>query len=479
MRRTWHRRLRRGSWLVIALVTVGASGSTVVASASPVTGARPSAAAAVVATGPVSAVPAAGTPALLKHTTPFDNVRQLVQCGNTMYAVGKFTQIMWNGTTYSRNNIFSFSATAPYAVTSWNPGANGEVDSVALNSGCTHAYIGGDFTGAGHGSADHIANIRVPNGTLVNDWAHHINKRVNTIAMTSNGHLLVGGTFTSVDGDTAHPYFASLSPSTGKDDGFLNLHISGTYHYCNGAGTKCSTHFPTEVYNQQLSHGGTLDLAEGVFTSAGGQARQQIFMLNLAASPASVTGWTSPEWDGSDGNSYPYHCKYSLPFYIRAAAWSPGDQTVYIATTGEHPYNWNGQFPLTGICDATAAFPATQTSVTHAWVNYTGCDSLYSVAADHSAEYVAGHPRWMNNQNDCNAAGPGAIPSFGLQGRKPANGAPLLGGNGNGRYSMSRANGDDMLLTGAGLWIASSNRFALDQCGHKTGHAGICLLPYK
>ncbi len=64
-------------------------------------------------------------------------------------------------------------------------------------------------------------------------------------------------------------------------------------------------------------------------------------------------------------------------------------------------------------------------------------------------------------------------------GPKPANGAPLLGGNGNGRYSMSRANGDDMLLTGAGLWIASSNRFALDQCGHKTGHAGICLLPYK
>jgi hypothetical protein len=29
-----------------------------------------------------------------------------------------------------------------------------------------------------------------------------------------------------------------------------------------------------------------------------------------------------------------------------------------------------------------------------------------------------------------------------------------------------------------GLWIASTNRFALDQCEHATGHAGICFLPY-
>jgi hypothetical protein len=475
----WHRPLRRGTSAVIVVAAAGLSAATIVASASPLAQAqaRRSTAPPPILTGPVSPFPAKGTPALLKHTSPFDNIRQLVQCGGKIYAVGKFKQITWHGTTYGRNNMFSFNAAAPYAVTSWNPGANGEVDSIALNSGCSHAYIGGNFTGAGHGSADHIANIRVPNGTLVKDWAHHINKRVNTVAMTRNGHLLVGGLFTSVDGDTADPYFASLSPSTGKDDGFLGLHISGHYHYCDRNG-RCAAHFPTQVFNQQISHGGTLDLAEGVFTSVGGQARQQIFMLNLAGGKASVTGWTSPEWDGSQGHHYPYQCFYKLPFYIRTAAWSPGDKTVYIATTGKSPARWNGKFPLTGLCDATAAFPATQKPVLHTWVSYTGCDSLFSVAADYAAEYVAGHPRWMNNQNACNAAGPGAIPSFGLQGRKPANGAPLLK-NGKGRYSMSRANADDMLLTGAGLWIASSNRFGLDQCGHETGHAGICLLPYK
>ena len=63
----------------------------------------------------------------------------------------------------------------------------------------------------------------------------------------------------------------------------------------------------TQVYNQQLSHGGTLDLVEGDFTSVGGLPRQQIFMLNLAGATATVTGWTSPEWDGSNP-AYPYQC---------------------------------------------------------------------------------------------------------------------------------------------------------------------------
>ena len=43
-------------------------------------------------TGPVSPVPATGTPALAP-TGVTEQVRQLVECGGTMYAVGSFTQI--------------------------------------------------------------------------------------------------------------------------------------------------------------------------------------------------------------------------------------------------------------------------------------------------------------------------------------------------------------------------------------------------
>jgi hypothetical protein len=218
----------------------------------------------------------------------------------------------------------------------------------------------------------------------------------------------------------------------------------------------------------------------GDFTSVGGMARQQIFMLNLAASPASVTGWTSPEWDGSNP-AYPYQCATVEPFYIQAAAWSPDDSTIYIGTTGYHPNGYPvGMSPRTGLCDAAAAFPATQTSVLHNWVNYTGCDSLYAAGADASAAYFAGHERFSMNSGDCDALGPGGYNAPGMEGLDPANGNLYLNTAGTaGYYSRGRGLGaDDILNTTAGMWIASDNQSASQDCGGVTNLSGICFLPY-
>src|SRR5438067_2568624 len=95
--------------------------------------------------GVVSPTPAAGTPQL-SSTGTTQQIRQLVQCGGTMYAVGTFTQIQKGTTTYARNNAFSFSATAPFQVTSWNPNVNGIVSSIAFSPGCSQAYLGAQFT---------------------------------------------------------------------------------------------------------------------------------------------------------------------------------------------------------------------------------------------------------------------------------------------------------------------------------------------
>ena len=110
----------------------------------------------------------------------------------------------------------------------------------------------------------------------------------------------------------------------------------------------------TEVYNQQLSHSGTLVLVEGDFTTVGGQNRRQIFMIDVSGATATLTGWTSPEFDGSDPNGtlnpndkY-FNCGASHPFYIHAAAWSPDDRTIYIADTGVKAILWNGTPPMVG-----------------------------------------------------------------------------------------------------------------------------------
>jgi hypothetical protein len=458
MRMIRHRRLTTGACVLGGALAVGVTALASVAS--PASGAP-----LIAPAGAVSATPASGTPAL-KPTTGNENIRQIVQCGSTMYAVGNFSQITWNGQTFARNNAFSFSANAPYTMTSWNPDTNGIVDSIAVNSSCTDAYIGGAFNTVGGTSANDIAEVSIPAGAVVPGFAHDASAEVFTLLLTPNGHLLAGGNFKIMNGNRTNPYYISLNPTTGKNDGYLSLNVSGHYVYTGAASNA------TSVYNQQLSPNGNDVLAEGVFTSVGGQARQQIFMLGLGSSSGTVTGWTSPDFN--------QFCSTKHPFYVKAAAWSPNTPTVYVADTGKVPFNWNHQFPLTppNLCDVVAALPSTQSSVSPMWTNYAGCDSFFSVAADSSAVYAGGHERWADNQNGCDSKGSGAIPAKGMGGFTPSTGTLITNSSGTkGLYQMSRGNADDMLRTSAGLWIASSDRFNANQCGNATGHAGICFLP--
>ncbi len=412
--------------------------------------------------GVVSATPASGTPRLASSSQPREQIRQLVQCGGVMYAVGRFSSIKQGSRTYARTDIVSFSASRPYTVTSWAPRVVGstktdEDGAAAINSiafsgrKCGYAYIGGNFTRVNGTRVSNIAEISVRTGNVLTGFAHSANGTVDTLAKVG-GHLLAGGKFTSINGARV-ARMTSLRSTTGRSDGFLRLSISGS-----------------QVYNQQLSHGGTLDLVEGVFSRAGGVTRHQMFMLNVGGSRASVTGWTSPDFSAA--------CTES--FWARSAAWSPNDSTVYVATTGYHVVGGSNHGARSGPCDAALAYPATRASVAHKWINYTGCDSLYSAAADTHAAYFGGHERYSVNPGGCDTLGTGGYNAPGLEGLDPANGALYINSAGSaGYYSRARGLGaDDMLVTGAGLWIASDNLDGSDTCGGQSGHAGICLLPY-
>src|SRR5262249_36155599 len=111
------------------------------------------------ATRPVSPnpPPGAGTPTLAATGTT-ETIRQVAECGGIMYAVGSFTSINGSNGTFARSNIFSFSETAPFAVTTWDPNVNGTVNTIAFNNGnCATAYIGGQFTPVGGAAAKKIA----------------------------------------------------------------------------------------------------------------------------------------------------------------------------------------------------------------------------------------------------------------------------------------------------------------------------------
>ena len=426
--------------------------------------------------GPVGVTPAPWTPSLATSGTDgsVEQVRQLVQCGDTMYAVGVFSQIRQAAptvTTVTRNNAFSFNASTG-AISSWNPNVNGKVDTVALSPDCSTAYLGGAFTQVGSVAASRLAAVSTATGAVDPGFLGSADKEVYALLM-ARGHLLAGGAFTKINGST-NKYMASLNPTTGRDDGYVNLNISGHYAYTDAAGHAAVAN-PTKIYNYSLSPDGSKLLVMGDFTSVGGQARKQIFMADLGASVASVDPWYSSEFD--------LDCNYTEPFWLKAAAWSPDGSKVYTATTGYKPANGPGNLtsqPRSGLCDSAAAFPSTPGPVGHLWINYTGCDSLFSTAADSSAAYFGGHERWASNPNQCDNNNSGsAVSAPGLVGLSPATGAVV--------DNPTRGRGlgaDDMLVNNQGLWIASDNSGGTQACGvtpagkPANGHAGICLLPY-
>jgi hypothetical protein len=420
---------------------------------------------AVPATAAVSAVPATWTPQL-NATGTTEQVRQLVQCGGTMYAVGTFTSIKRFSTVYARNNAFSFSATTG-VLTSWDPNVNGTVNSIALSADCATAYLGGKFTSV-HGTAvNNIASLSTSTGVVNTGFRHSANGQVEAL-LVSGSHLLTGGYFTGINGSTRR-YMVSLNPSTGVDDGYVNLNISGNYVYTDAAGRQ-SVANATRVYNYALSPSRTKLLVMGDFTSVGGVGRRQIFMLNLGATSTSVDPWYSAEFDAN--------CHVTEPFYLQDAAWSPDGSKVYVATTGYKPATGVGfstTGPRGGLCDAAAAFSsASVPTQAHLWINYTGCDSLYSAAADANTVYVGGHERWASNDHQCDNNNDGsAVNAPGMVGLSPT--------TGNVVFNPTRGRGlgaDDMVVTSAGLWIASDDYAGTSQCAGQYGHAGICFLPY-
>ena len=342
--------------------------------------------------GSVSPTPANGTPQLAKAGRT-EQVRKMLPCNGTMYAVGRFSSISWGGTPTPGTTSFRFRATAPFTVSSWDPDVNGTVNSIAFNNTCSLAYLGGDFTTVHGTRATNLVEVSTSTGAVVTSFGHHANGQVETLLKTHE-HLLTGGNFTRING-SGRRYMTSLNPGTGRDDGFLRLNISGNYHYCFGG--QCAGRNPTRVYNQQLSHSKSYDLVEGDFTSVGGQARQQIFMLNLTGSAG-----------GSRRGPRPSSTSTAASPSRSTCGPRPGRRTIQ-RSTPRPPASTSTTGTVRSryrLCDTAAAFPAAHRSVTHRWLNYTGCDSLYSTAADASTAYVGGHERWSQN--------PGAVTRQGL-----------------------------------------------------------------
>jgi hypothetical protein len=431
-----------------------------------------------IADAAISSLPAT-TPQLGTSGTDgsVEQVRQIVQCGSTMYAVGTFTQVKNPNSTalIARNNAFAFSPNAKgvYQVTNWNPNVNGTVNTVACAPD-GDVILGGNFTQVGATAVKNLTKVDPTAGAVRTGFTWNLNpNNLNAPAGVINhvevvqGHLLVGGNFApaKINSTTSTPgYLASVDPLTGRADGYTLPTLSGTYQY------STMTKGPaTKVFNMAVSPSGLSVIVTGVFTSVDGVRHEQLFRLDMGATSATANGWSPTELYSQ--------CATVEPFYAQDAAWSPDGNTIYVANTGYKLWDHSRNEPTrTGPCDSAIAYDATPTTefTGHVWQNYTGCDSLYSIGADATTVYVAGHERWIDNPNACDRLGTGGRAQPGLGELDPVSGHSVPG------PSRGRGLGaDDVLVTTAGVWIASDNQANTDTCGGKHGHMGICFLPYQ
>jgi hypothetical protein len=340
-----------------------------------------------------------------------------------MFAGGNFTQVQPadRSATYDRKDLFSFSATTG-AINDLSVSTDGAIWAIAYSGGAL--YVGGEFTTFNGLSRRGLVKINPITGTVDTHFDAHLNGMV-TEAKIVHGQLIVGGEFGK--------RLKAVDLQTGANTGYLRLGITGDV---DGAGK-----YVPRVYRFAVNSQHTRLVAVGNFTTVRGHTRVRAFMIDLGPHSGTLDPWYY--------GPLRHRCASSRVDYLKDVDFSPDGQWFAIDSTGYVPRP--GDLGVT-VCDAAARFetniarPARPT-----WINYTGGDTLQSITVTDAAVYVQGHNRWLDNPLGNDTCGAGCAPRRGIGAISPTTGTALAW---NPTKDLG-VGGKDLLLTSAGLWVAS------------------------
>lgn len=361
--------------------------------------------------------------------TPFiedGQVLAVVQVGNRLIAGGTFTQVKnWQGgqPIVTRSKILAFDATTGALDQSFVPTVDGDVLSLAAAPDGTSVFVGGKFTHTNGVPAGGIAKLDATSGQTVagftattNGWAQDLKVR--------GSRLFLSGTFTTLNA-VARTGFGAVDAATGVLDANVNPVFSDPVGNT------------LQVQKFDITADGSRAVALGTFSKVDNLPRQFLVMLDLTTTPVSVAPWNQQRTVAT--------CPRVVD-YLRAVDISPDGQYFVLTTTG----GFGGGPP--SMCDTASRWEINQTgnAVAPTWVEYTGGDSLFSVAVTGSVVYLGGHQRWVNNSNaPTESAGPGYVNRPGISAADPLTGVAFS-------WNPTRDRGygvTAMLATPQGLWI--------------------------
>jgi hypothetical protein len=413
-----------------------------------------------------SAVPA-------KYTPNFTDgaVEAMAEVGGRMITGGSFTSVSavtkaGTAPATTRSYLMAFDPTTGALDTDFAPTLNGEVDAIVPDASGTAVYVAGKFTTV-DGVAARVALIDITSGALVTTFNGTVNGVVNDLALVGN-HLLVGGYFGYAGvgaGAAIRNGLASLDATTGAVEPYFAIQLSGHHSYGRLAGALVSS--PVGAISIAVSPDQSQVIVDGNFTSVAddvnpaGYARDQIVKINLGDDATVDAGWNSNAFTAACFNN-------GYDGYMRDIGWSP-DGSYYVVTTtgGYHGSSFEH-------CDSASRFEgsAMGTNVQPTWTDYTGTDSIYSVAVTDAAVYIGGHMRWLNNPYGQDVAARNAVPRPGVAALEPANGIPLAWNPG-----RLRGHGAELVYaTSTGIWVGSDTDY-IGNYAYK--HQKLAFFPFE
>ena len=329
------------------------------------------------------------------------SVRAFTQIGNTIYAGGSFTGIKAAGATAwtPTNNLVAYDASTGALKTGFKPVFDNPVQALAVSPD-GKLIVGGSFTKVNGVARKSLVELNPTTGTTITGWVGRGDGGVVRRTVIHGNYLYVAGAFHYVNG-AAHNLLARLNATTGAIDTTFNVN----------AGTKRATPNSSElVWALAVAPNGKTVMATGNFTKVNGLARNQVVMIDVSGTPT-VANWTT--------DRYVAACLSSMfPFYARDVDFSDDGTYFVIGADGG-----NGD----AYCDATARFETADRGAAKAtWVNFTGRDSVTSIEVVDGLVYVAGHFRWLNNANGLDVKGAGGVDRYGFGALDASNGMPVV-----------------------------------------------------
>ncbi len=344
----------------------------------------------------------------------------------------------------NRSRLLSFAPATGVLDGAFAPTLDGEVQGIEPGPTAGTVYVMGGFKTVNGAAARGIALLSLANGSLVSTFKPAAIDGEVWDGRLVGTHLLLAGTFAHVGG-VAHSGVGALNPTTGALDPYVSVQLTGHHNFTGGSGANGGV----GAHRIAVSPNGARAVLVGNFKLAGGVVHDQVVQLSLGTSAATVvTGWNTAAFTAACLSG-------AYDSYVRDVDYSPDGSYFAIVATGGSGTNTDGTKAL---CDTASRWSSAGagTNVRPTWVDYTGRDTLLSVAVTGTAVYVGGHQRWLNNSHANDTAGPGAVPRPGIAALDPTNGLRLSWNPGrNPRGAGAYA----LLATSTGLYVGSDTTF--------------------